>query len=354
MGCIYMYTNKINGMKYIGQTICRLKKRHNEHLKRDDSYIDRALRKYGKENFTLEIIEDKIYDRKRLDELEIFYINKYDSFNNGYNLTKGGCGAASFPTEMGKKIINEIKNTAKTFKEIAEEFNSTIYTVSDINNGKTFYQDDIEYPIREERYNRKYTQDNLDYVISLLKTTDFSCRKIAELSNTPYTYVCDVNRGRVNGNYHNIKVPIREYKVEKPKVTKELADKIIKLLKKNDKSAEQIANELEIPACTVGQVNRGKLAICKKLNETFPIRKREYRNKESAQEICASLTKEEVIEIAELLLNTNLSTEEISRRYNVTKVTIDRINRIQTWKNVLCDFYAPIRTNPKNKKNQQS
>ena len=56
MGCIYMYTNKINGMKYVGQTICKLSKRHNEHIKRDNSYIDMALRKYGEDTFTLEIL----------------------------------------------------------------------------------------------------------------------------------------------------------------------------------------------------------------------------------------------------------------------------------------------------------
>ena len=66
MGCIYMYTNKINGMKYIGQTICKLSKRHNEHIKRDNSYIDMALRKYGEDNFTLEILEDNISDADTL------------------------------------------------------------------------------------------------------------------------------------------------------------------------------------------------------------------------------------------------------------------------------------------------
>ena len=352
MGCIYMYTNKINGMKYIGQTICRLKKRHNEHLKRDNSYIDRALRKYGEENFLLEIIEDGINDADKLNELEMYYIEKYDAFKNGYNLTKGGCGASTFSDDVCKMIITEIKDSTKSFKEIGKMFNCSIYTVSDINIGNTCYQKEETYPIRKERCTQKYNQDNLDCVISLLKSTDFSFKKIAELTNLPWHYVCDVNRGKVNGDYNGLQIPIRPYLIEKPKVTKELANEIISMLKKYDKSAEEIARELEIPAFTVGQINRGKLSICKTLNETFPIQKRQYRNKEAAQKASAKLTKKEVLEIADLLLYTNLSTEEISRRYGVAKTSIDRINRIAVWKNVLCDFYAPIRTNPRNKKSQ--
>lgn len=354
MGCIYMYTNRINGMRYIGQTVCKLQKRHWEHLHRDNSYIDRALRKYGEKNFILEILEDDIKDRKILNDLEVYYIKKYDTFINGYNLTKGGDGTSSFPEGIGKKIIYEIKNTKKTLKQIGEQFNCSIYTVSDINNGNTFYQKDISYPIRKYKCIQKYTQDNLDVVIDLLKTTEFSLKKIAELSNLPYTFICDVNRGKIKGNYDNNLIPLRPYNIEKPKITKELAEQVILMLKENNKSAEEIAKILELPPYTVGQINRGKLSICKTLNEEFPIQKRQYRNKKSAQQICAKLTEKEVIEIAELLLNTTLNLEEIARRYNVTRITIDRINRIVVWKNLLSDYHAPIRTNPKNKNFQQS
>lgn len=114
MGCIYLYTNKINGMKYVGQTICRLQKRHWEHLHRDNSYIDRALRKYGEENFTLEVLEDGIEDRAVLNEREMYWIAKYDSFNNGYNLTRGGFGASSFNEEDAERIIHLLRNSNKT------------------------------------------------------------------------------------------------------------------------------------------------------------------------------------------------------------------------------------------------
>lgn len=351
MGCIYMYTNKINGMKYIGQTICKLSKRHNEHLKRDDSYIDRALRKYGENNFTLEILEDNINDTDKLNDKEIYWIDYYDSFNNGYNLTKGGSGSSTFNTEEALKIIDLLKNSNNTMKEIGEEFGYSVYTISDINQGNICYQDNVTYPIRKNRITQKYNQDDLDIVIDLLKNTEYTFQKISEMTNTSFSYVNDVNRGKVNGNYHGQIIPIRKYKYDRSNMTKELALQIIDYLKK-DYSAEQISNIVGVPSYTVGQINRGKMAICEDILEEYPIQKRQHRNKESAQKLLAKLTPSDVYDIVELLLNTSLSLEEISRRYSVDRSAIDRINQKKTWKNLLSNYEAPIRTNPKNKISQ--
>lgn len=64
MGCIYLYTNKINGKQYIGQTIQPIQVRHYNHL-HQNNYFDRALKKYGRSNFTLEILEDNIFDSRK-------------------------------------------------------------------------------------------------------------------------------------------------------------------------------------------------------------------------------------------------------------------------------------------------
>lgn len=338
-------------MKYIGQTTGKLSKRHNEHLKRDNSYIDRALRKYGENNFTLEILEDDISDTNELNNREVYWINFYDSFNNGYNLTKGGSGSPIFNTEEALKIIDLLKNSNDTMKEIGEKFGYSVYTISDINCGNTCFQDNIEYPVRKNRITQKYNQDDLDVVIDLLKNTECTFQKISEITDTKFSYVSDVNRGKVAGNYHGYAIPIREYKYDKSNMTKELALQIIDYLKK-DYSAEQVSDIVNVPSYTVGQINRGKMAICKDISEEYPIQKRQHRNKESAQKLLAKLTPNDVYEIVELLLNTSLSLEEISRRYSVDHSAIDRINQKKTWKNLLNGYEAPIRTNPKNKNNQ--
>ena len=59
--------------------------------KKDPTYnylLSRAFRKYGIENFSFEILEE--CSKEDLDDREIYYISKYDSYFNGYNQTTGG------------------------------------------------------------------------------------------------------------------------------------------------------------------------------------------------------------------------------------------------------------------------
>lgn len=104
-GWIYVYVNKINKKRYVGQT-ANLKRRMAEHLKLRDnrrSLIDRAIQKYGIDNFDFKILycfcstSPKLRD-KRLDQQEILWIEKLHSYvedypDLGYNLTKGGNGS---------------------------------------------------------------------------------------------------------------------------------------------------------------------------------------------------------------------------------------------------------------------
>lgn len=90
---VYKATNKINGKCYIGQTRHSLEHRKTIHLrcakKGVETHFYQAIRKYGEENFEWEIICGA-NDKKRLNELETFYIQKYDSIKHGYNMVDGG------------------------------------------------------------------------------------------------------------------------------------------------------------------------------------------------------------------------------------------------------------------------
>lgn len=90
---IYKITNVINNKVYIGQTTKCPKIRFKCHCKnkRYKSIIKKAIDKYGKDNFKLEVI-DKADNIDGLNELERYYIWKYQSANKkyGYNIEFGG------------------------------------------------------------------------------------------------------------------------------------------------------------------------------------------------------------------------------------------------------------------------
>lgn len=90
-GFIYKITNKVNGKVYIGQTRYTVEARWKQHQhKQDKTYFHNAIRKYGVDSFTVETLEE--CDVELLNEREIFYISKYNTFDYGYNLTIGGDG----------------------------------------------------------------------------------------------------------------------------------------------------------------------------------------------------------------------------------------------------------------------
>lgn len=83
-GYVYMTTNLINGKKYIGQHKCS---KFDENYKGSGHAIKGAINKYGKANFSVEIIE-KCETSFHLDDREAYWIIYYDAVNSDdfYNL----------------------------------------------------------------------------------------------------------------------------------------------------------------------------------------------------------------------------------------------------------------------------
>ena len=95
MGIIYKWTNIINGKSYIGQTAYPEKRYYQHLLVNDNTPFHNALRKYGVDSFTYQVLEDDIDDEK-LDEREIYWINYFNTYQDGYNLTIGGNSTRGF------------------------------------------------------------------------------------------------------------------------------------------------------------------------------------------------------------------------------------------------------------------
>ena len=145
---IYCFTNKVNGKKYVGQSLsiesrfnshknCHLNERYNGY----DTKFYRALRKYGFDNFDFCVLEE--CSKEELNNREKYYISLFDSFNSGYNSSDGGetvgngSGENHHQAALTEVQILEIKELlregGKTQKSIAELYDTTQSNISQIN-----------------------------------------------------------------------------------------------------------------------------------------------------------------------------------------------------------------------------
>jgi len=96
---IYCFENKINGCKYIGQSV-DIQARYRHHLRQlkrgkdGCTYFQNAWTLYKKENFDFYIIEKCAIEE--MDDREVFYIKELHSHRseNGYNIHWGGKNGA--------------------------------------------------------------------------------------------------------------------------------------------------------------------------------------------------------------------------------------------------------------------
>lgn len=106
------------------------------------------MNKYGSENFYCETLEENI-PYEKLDEREVYYIEKFDSFHNGYNSTPGGDKKTIYKIEDVDKIIERLKN-GDLIKDIASDYNVHPYTIR-----RTLQAYDINTPYSIQKHDKK-------------------------------------------------------------------------------------------------------------------------------------------------------------------------------------------------------
>lgn len=286
-GLIYIAKDKIIGKVYIGQTKNRLEVRKKQHLKHAKNKLDstyfstfyKMIRFFGENNFEWKILEDDIPEEK-LNEREIFYIKKYNSYQEGYNSSGGG--QRSHNSKIPKKDVKEIRKlleeTNLSMLKIAEKFpNCNSNIVSDINCGETWYDPSISYPIRPMGFNKRinFSDDEILEIHNLLRT-DLPIKDIAKKFNChPFT-ITKINTGETYKILNENEYPIRDgkYKRTDDKIVLEITN----LLLDTDYTQIQIAEKVGVNRKIVSNINNGKYYSRDKLRSinlkinSFPIR----------------------------------------------------------------------------------
>lgn len=149
-GIIYCYTSP-NNKKYVGQTKNEVK-RKSRWLNLKYAYggggkVDHSRKKYGPENFkyeVLEIIDAETEDLliKKLNDTEIYWISKLDTYRNGLNSTTGG--QQNWSEKMCFSHVGK-KHSEETKRKISEK-------------NKLFWKDKVRQP----------SQKSIDFLIERL------------------------------------------------------------------------------------------------------------------------------------------------------------------------------------------
>ena len=210
-----------NGKAYIGKAV-DIKRRMKEHNSENIQLVDKKIKE--KIGFITEVeILERIKDKNNLsllNERERYWISYYKTYEDktkGYNQTPGGDGAApgvdNVSAKLNEKQLQEVYqlliNSDLFIYEIAKKYNISSVSISDINCGRRYFNKNFSYPLRKINANSKLSQNDIDEIYNLLKTTSISLKKIGEQYNVSKNTIIRINKGLtyVKENYN---YPIRE------------------------------------------------------------------------------------------------------------------------------------------------
>lgn len=181
------------------------------NLRNEYNYpLSRAFRKYGVDAFSFEIIEE-IEDRDKANIREDYWINYYDTIKNGYNQMRGGTNRTVLSNEDIKEIKKQLKE-GKSYKIISQNFNCSESWLSLINNGESYRDENEQYPLCAKKYGKRLNKEQIYDIIELLISKDVKIKDIAKKYNVSDNVIVRINQGQ-SYKQDNLDYPIRKGRV---------------------------------------------------------------------------------------------------------------------------------------------
>lgn len=177
------------------------------------------------------------------------------------------------------------------------------------------------------------TKEKLNNLIHDLQNTSLTNQELSDKYKISKTLVTRINNGRGYAQ-EGVIYPLRPNSQEKAKNS---IEEIYNLLKYTYRSYESIAQQFNLSSSTIGKINRGEVYHETGIN--YPIRKSRVTKQ-------TKYSYEEVTDIIELLINTNLSLRAIGRMYNDANCNV--IQEIKNGTNKLYyreEYKYPLRSN---------
>lgn len=237
--------------------------------------LSKGIRKYGRKNYRCEIIET-IETYKESLEREKYWIKYYNTFldKEKYNYTPGG-EIGYLTQKFDDIIIDEVKNLLEAqvnFKEIQDRTGISLSHISEINTGKRRKDKDREYPINKMTCGRKLEEIKVQEIISLLRQSQKTCQEIAAIYNVSETTIRNINIGK---RYYqeDIQYPIRRplKSTQYKRLSQEEAELIISDIINTKISFSQLAIKYNVGATTIYNINNGRTHFNEKYS--YPLRK---------------------------------------------------------------------------------
>lgn len=291
---IYKITNLTNNISYIGQAKDIYERYYNHHVYdylRLDFDLYKAMQEDGIENFIIEVIE--LCSEEQLDTQEIYWIEYYDTYNNGYNMTKGGQfwspKVHSQETEAKRAVTREVnKSLMDENHPRAKLTNNQVLDIRErYKNGesaKSIYQD----------FKELYSFDTFQQIIlgtHYKRVGNIPTQKEKKLANSRFTEqdILDIRKGYLEEN----------------------------------KTQQELANSYNVSQSTIKDIVN--YISYKEITDNFENKRKRktYR-----------LTADEVREIRRLFYEDNWTVQEIAKQYQIDWSAIKKCVTYQTYKNI--------------------